>query len=300
MTLRHMRIFLAVVDSGCNTTRAAEALGMAQPAVSLAIRELETYYGVALFDRIGRRLRITPAGERLREYAARIDTLFEDMEQGMRDWDAFGVLRAGASLTIGSMFLPGYVRDFGAVCPGVQVRALVAPSDELEQKILAGALDIALIEGSVHSGALVSRAYMRDRLTLIASPGSGFAPGQEITREQLAAQRFLLREPGSGTREVFDRAAERAGLSIAPAWEARSTTALINAAAAGLGVAVLPERRVGEAVKSGQVIKIGAQGLDLTRQLYIVYHREKFLTASARRFIALVEEKSPDFDASRG
>ena len=287
MTLRHMRIFLAVVNGGCNTTRAAEALHMAQPAVSLAIRELESFYGVVLFDRIGRRLRITPAGERLREYAARIDALFDDMEQGMRDGDAFGVLRVGASLTIGAMLLPERVREFAGICPDVQVRALVAPCDELEQKLLAGELDIAFLEGLVLSDALVCRAYREDSLVAICPPDSGFAPGQVLTREQFAAQHFLLREPGSGTREVFDQAAERAGFAVTPVWEARSTTALINAVIAGLGVAVLPERRVRDIIAAGRVVPVAVDGLDLTRRFHVVYHREKYLTPSAKRFIAL-------------
>lgn len=85
MTIRHLKIFLAVCDGGCNTTRAAEALTMAQPAVSLALKELEQYYGVVLFDRVGRHLQITAAGKRLWEYASHITSLFDDMEKGMRD-----------------------------------------------------------------------------------------------------------------------------------------------------------------------------------------------------------------------
>ena len=112
MTLRHIKIFLAVCDCDCNTTKAAEELFMTQPAVSLAIKELEQYYGVVLFDRIGRRLRISEAGLHFKEYAVPISALFDDMEKGMRNWDAFGVLRVGASITIGAQFLPGYVRAF--------------------------------------------------------------------------------------------------------------------------------------------------------------------------------------------
>ena len=90
MTIRHLKLFLAVCDHDFNTTKASEEIHTTQPAVSLAIRELEQYYGVILFDRIGRRLRITEAGRKFQEYARHIIALFDEMEKGMRNWDAFG------------------------------------------------------------------------------------------------------------------------------------------------------------------------------------------------------------------
>lgn len=95
MTLRHLRIFLAVCDGGCNTTRAAEALHMTQPAVSLAIRELEAHYGALLFDRLGRRLSLTGAGQRLLAHARRISSEFEELEEELRGWERPGRLSLG-------------------------------------------------------------------------------------------------------------------------------------------------------------------------------------------------------------
>ena len=112
MTLRHIRIFEAVCDCGCNMTRAAEALHMTQPAVSLAVSELESYYGVMLFDRIARRLRLTEAGRSFLDYARRISLSFDDMERTVRNWEKRGVLRVGASVSIGAMLMPSYVAAF--------------------------------------------------------------------------------------------------------------------------------------------------------------------------------------------
>ena len=135
MTLRHMKIFHTLCENGNNTTRAAEMLHMTQPAISLAIKELEQYYGIVLFDRIGRRLRLTEAGQHFLEYAIHISSLFDDMETELRNWDSFGILRVGASITIGSQFLPGYVKTFYEVYPGTEIKVLIAPSDQLEEKI---------------------------------------------------------------------------------------------------------------------------------------------------------------------
>ena len=299
MTLRHMKIFASVCEKNCNTTKAAEAMHMTQPAVSLAIRELEQYYGVTLFDRIGRRLRLTEAGQRFWEYASHISALFEDMEKGMRNWDSFGLLRVGASITIGSQFLPSYVKAFYNCYPGTEVRVLVASSDELEQRILTSELDFALIEGVAHHPSILSEEYMEDHLTVICPANGYFQNGQVLTVEEFKQQKFLLREPGSGTREVFDRAAESAGFSVQPIWEAMSTTALVNAVINGLGIAVLPHRMVTGPLERGLVTAIRVEGMDFRRRFHITYHKEKFLTTSAKAFIDLCRNYETDYPLPR-
>lgn len=295
MTIRHLKIFLAVYRSDCNTTKAAESLNMTQPAVSLAIRELEQYYGVILFDRIGRRLKITGAGLRFLEYAQHITSLFDDMERGMRNWDSFGVLRVGASITIGSQFLPNYVKAFYNRCPGTEIQALIGPSDQLEQDILDNKLDLALIEGVTHLPALHSEEYMEDHLTTICPVDSGFSQGQEISIEEFRRQKFLLRERGSGTREVFESVIEQAGFSVSPIWEAMSTTALVNAVINGLGTSVLPYRMVRGPLERGLVIAVRVKGLAFRRKYFMIHHKEKYLTASTKRFMELCRNYEMDY-----
>ena len=159
MTIRHLKIFLSVCKNNFNTTKAAEELHMTQPAVSLAIKELEQYYGVALFDRIGKRLKITEAGHRFFEYSVHITSMFDDMEKGMKDWDSFGVIRIGASITIGSQFLPYYVKAFYNRYPGTEIKVTISPSEQLEQKIWNNELDFILIEGISHTP--VSYTHLR-------------------------------------------------------------------------------------------------------------------------------------------
>ena len=285
MTLRHIKIFLSVYANGCNTTRAAEELHMTQPAVSLAIHELEQYYGVTLFDRIGRRLRITEAGERFRDSAARISMVFDDMEKSMRDWDAFGLLRVGSSVTIGSQFLPYYVKAFCSRYPGTEIKALVAPSEELERKIMDNELDFALIEGVTHSEALISEEYMEDRLAVICPASEEFLHRKSFSIDEFRQQKFLLREHGSGTRELFDTVTAHVGISVTPSWEAMSTTALVNAVINGLGIAVLPVRMVAGPLERGQVVAVNVDGIDFRRKFHIIYHKEKYLTCAAKKFM---------------
>ena len=295
MTIRHMIIFRTVCENGFNSTKAAEVLHMTQPAVSLAIKELEQYYGVHLFDRIGRRLQITDAGKHFLQYAIHISDLFSDMETGLRDWDSKGILRIGASITIGSQFLPRYVKAVTEICPGLDVRVTVDQSERLEQKIMANELDCALIEGIAHDPNIVSEAYMEDHLSVICSRDKGWKQGQVVSIEDFQRQRFLLREIGSGTREVFDRVVEQAGIHITPVWEAMSTTALVNAVINGLGIAVLPHRMILPALRQGLVCTVKVEGLSFSRNFHIIYHKDKFLTSSAKRFINLCRDFEIDY-----
>lgn len=295
MTLRHIKIFLAVCENHFNTTHAAEMMHMTQPAVSLAIKDLEQYYGVKLFERIGGRLSITEAGQRFWEYSTHISSLFDEMETGLRNWDHFGVLRVGASITIGSQFLPCYVKAFYSRYPGTQIKATVAPSKQLEEKLLSNELDIALIEGIADHPSLSCEEYMEDHLIVICPANGAFQAGQHLTLDQFKAQKFLLRERGSGTREVFERVIGQADITVTPEWEAVSTTALVNAVINGLGIAVLPYRMVAGAIKQGLVVPVTVNGLTFQRRFHIVKHKSKFLTSSAKNFLELCRNYESDY-----
>lgn len=295
MTLRHIKIFLAVCEHENSVTKAAEALFMSQPAVSLALKELEKYYGVLLFERISRQLFITEAGKQMREYAVHISSLFDNMEKGLRDWDSIGILRIGSSITIGSQFMPGYISAYQHLYPGIDVRVCINSSELLEQSLHTNGLDFALIEGAVHSSNLICEPYMDDSLVAVCSVNGPFSYGEHISIEQFKKQRFLLREKGSGTREEFDSATEAAGFSVLPVWEATSTTALVNAVIHGLGVAVLPRRMVIGPLERGLISIFHVDGINLQRQFLIVYHKNKYLPRPALAFLDLCKNYEMDY-----
>ncbi len=287
MTIRHLRIFLTVCECGNSITKAAKKLYMTQPSVSVAIQEMEKYYGISLFDRISRRLYLTEPGRQFLEYALRISALFDDMEKGLRNWDSFGILRIGASITIGSQFMPSYVETFAAMHPQADVRVFIGASHQLEQKLLNNELDFALVERPIHEDSLVAEPYMEDSLEVISPARPPFFSGQVLTKEEFSHQRFLLREHGSGTREVFKEAVEREGLNIRPAWEGMSTTALVNAVIHGLGIAVVPRRMVSGPLEKGLVYALEVEGLEFKRCFFIVHHKDKLLTRTFQAFIDL-------------
>jgi len=276
-----------VCDCGCNTTKAAEQLHMTQPAVSLAISELENYYGVRLFDRISRRLYLSEAGRRFREYSRSISLTFDDMEKTVREWEKNGVIRVGASISIGSMLLPDYAAQFRVTHPDTTVRVKVDRSDRLEQATLRNEIDFALMEGIVHDENLVSEDFMEDSLAVIAS-AERFADGTVIAPDEFLRMDFLLREHGSGTREVFDSTLAALEYPLPePVWESLSTAALMNAACAGLGVAIIPKRMADEKLIGGRAAQLFVDGIDFKRKYKIVYHKNKHLTAAALDFLDL-------------
>lgn len=286
MTLRHMNIFVAVCAEN-SITKAAEKLHIAQPAVSVAIKELEEYYGVTLFDRISKRLYLTDTGKNLLEYATHIVALFDDMEKSIRQWERSGKLRVGASITVGTHLMPRYVKEFYKSHPGFTVEVFIGSSDIIEKKIMQNALDFALIEGSVHSDSLLCENFMKDRLAVICSPDDPLCGMEKVTIEQLLSRPLLLREPGSGTRELFDHALASLEYTSTPSWESTSTEALINAAGKGLGIAIIPYLLIQERLKAGDVIELHVDPLQLDRGLHVIYHKNKFLTGAAKAFIAM-------------
>lgn len=285
MTVRHMKIFKTVCECGCSVTKAAEKLNMTQPAVSLAVSELENYYGIKLFDRISRRLYLSEAGKMFLEYANTITLTFDDMEKRVRSWEKTGVVRVGASISIGAMLMPEYVKKFAAENPDTKVTVKINRSEELEALLFENKLDFALIEGIVHDQNLVYEDFMEDRLALVAAIGF---PTDTIKKEEIYAYDFLLREKGSGTREIFESTLTSVSCPLPePAWESMSTAALINAAEAGLGVAVVPYRMAVERLKSGSIREIHIENIKFTRKYKLVYHKNKKLSTTDRKFIEI-------------
>ena len=288
MNIRHLQIFISVCEHDNNITQAAKAMFMTQPSVSQAIRELENHYGVRLFDRLSRRLYLTAAGEEFREYALRLTGLYEDMEKRFTAWDASGMIRVGASMTIGASMMPSLVSAYQARNPDAQIRVTIQPSRILQQKLITNELDLALVETSVHSSVLREKKFHEDVLCVIAHPSCSSEGLGEMSVDTFAQQRFLLREQGSGSREIFERVIKNADLSVTPEWEAESTTALISAVAQGMGISVLPRLLVMDALRNGTVKEVKVENIRFDQNFYIVHHQDKLMTGLLHEFIDLL------------
>ncbi len=285
MTLRHLRIFLAVCREG-STTAAAEKLYIAQPTVSVSVRELEKHYGVTLFDRIGRRLFLTEAGQQMRSYAQHIVSLLDEMESRSQDWEESGTLRLGSSITIGTVQLPGIVAQLQAQYPGLRIEVTVCNSDTVEGAILSNEIDLGLIEGETHSSKLKDIPLGGDELVFLCHPGHPFA-GQTVAPHRLNGEPFLFREKGSAGRDLVDSTLRANGVAVRPLWQSISTQSLVSSVAEGLGLAVLPLSLVQLALNAGTICRFWVDGIRFTRQFRLLYHQNKYLTRPMKAMIGL-------------
>lgn len=214
-----------------NVTRAAENLYMTQPAVSRSIREMEKHYGARLFERLNQRLYVTESGRRMHAYAVHIVDTFDRMEREMTDGDERGILRIGASITLGNYDLPALVQKMRQEKPQLRIQATVANAGTLEEMLLDNRLDIALIEGSVASDELVTEPFAQDKLLLILPPDHDLTRKDAIFLSDLMHYDLLLREKGSSGRAFLNTVFESQGLTLSPLWESASTQALVRAVA---------------------------------------------------------------------
>lgn len=288
MTLRHLRIFLTVCQEG-TATAAAKKLYIAQPTISVAIRELESHYRITLFDRIGRRLFLTDAGEQLRSYAQHIVSLLEEMEVRTQDWEETGTLRLGSSITIGTARLPGIVKQLQTLYPKLRVEVRIHNSDTVESAILSNEIDLGLIEGTRHSDKLTELPMGGDELIFLCCPEHPFA-GRTVSPQEVRTQRFLFRERGSAGRDLVESSLKASGIDVEPLWQCISTQALIHAAAEGLGLAALPRFLVQSAMDGDQLRQFWIEGVHCTRQFRLLFHQNKYLTRPMKEVIRLCEQ----------
>lgn len=289
MTIKHMRILVEVCKKN-SMTLAAQSLYMSQPAVSLAIRELEEYYGVKLFERISRKIYLTEAGERVYQYASHIVTLFEELETQIKNWDNIGSIRVGASMTVGVHYMPDMIESFQKKYPSIDTRVTVNSSDVLEEKILHNELDFAVIEGLVHSENLICETIHEESLCLICGKEHLLAGKKNVRIQDLTGERFLLREKNSGTRQIVESVFLIHGFNIEPYWESTSTLALIHAVSRGIGISIVPRQFVKSLEREYPVQILKTEDMDFVRNFNVIFHKDKFLSASSRYFIQLAKE----------
>lgn len=284
MTRKHFTIFVEVCRF-LNFSQAAEALNTTQPAVSLAVKELESHYGVALFERMNRRVYLTPAGEALLATAQDVLRGFQEAEETLGQGRPLA-LRVGANVSFGEAGLAQVLGRFRQEHPQVRLRALVANSDKIQSLLAENQLDVGIVDGLGVSERLRAQPLYQEDLILAAAPGRFPAPA---TVEELAALPLLLREPGSGLRSSVDRVFSQQGLAPQPLLESTSTAALAQAAKAGLGVAILPETLAQR--ESG--LQVGTvPEVRFFRQFACALHRQKAPSPALEAFLALLRDQT--------
>ncbi|HEV2227458.1 MAG TPA: LysR substrate-binding domain-containing protein [Steroidobacteraceae bacterium] len=298
MNLHLLRIFAAVAEQR-SFSRAASTLFISQPAVSKAVRQLEHQLDLALIERGPggtrgtRGVRLTESGQALFEHARGIFALERAATDEVRARVGLkrGRLVVGASTTIAGYWLPRYLARFARQVPSAELQVRVGNTQTVGRALIDCETDLALVEGPVDDQRIAATHWRDDELQIIAHPEAGFARRRGAALGELNAQAWLLREPGSGTREVTDRVMRAQRIEPGRTIEFASNEGIARAVAAGLGLALLPACVVRELVRMGEVrtlTQTHTNGAALLRPLYLLQLRERPPSPLAREFCTLL------------
>ncbi|MFI0448236.1 LysR family transcriptional regulator [Actinomadura sp. 6N118] len=287
--LSALELLLAVVRLG-SLGRAADELGITQPAASGRIKSMERQLGVALLERSPRGSRPTKAGSLVAEWAQQVMDAAHALDAGVealrerRD----SHLRVAASMTIAEYLVPGWLLALRHARPDTAVTLRAANSAAVAEQVLAGEADLGFVEGVNAPERLGGAVVTTDRLLVVVSTAHAWARRRSgVGAAELAATPLLLREEGSGTREVIDRALASYGGTAPPLLQLGSTTALKAAAVSGAGPAAVSELAVVEELADGRLIAVPVPELDLSRPLRAVWPMGQRPAGPARDLLAL-------------
>ena len=304
ITLRQFEVFLAVARAG-SFRAAAEVLHLSQPALSQHVAELERELGARLFDRLGRRIALTEAGRILEEHAQRVFATLASARETVAELEGLkrGSLLIGASTTPGIYVLPHLAARFQKRYPGITLRVRIANSAHIEEQIRANELDLGVVGGhGFRSGEECLAKGMPDELMLIVPPGHRWSRRREIAPDLLGTERLLMREEGSASRQVTERALQHVGARIGPMMELGHTEAIKQAVMAGLGIAFVSSHAIAGELRTGQLAALRLRGYRIRRHFHVIHNEARTLGASARAFMDLLEDagRSGRATASRG
>jgi len=293
VTVHQLRLLTAVIDSG-GFSRAAAAMDLSQPAVSHQLKALAGAIGTPVVEVVGRQVRLTQAGGLLYDHARRILAEFEAAGSGLDELRGLkrGRLRVAGDTTVGIYVLPDLLGAFRQDHPSLQVQLAVDNRQGVYRRLVAGEVDF-VVSGRRWDDPtipLVVRPFLANELIAIASVRHPLAGRESVTLAELAAQPFIVREPGSGTRETAEEALRAAGLSIRPVMELASNGAIKRAVARDLGVSILSRYATALEIQIGHLAELSVESFPLRRQWHLVYARDKRLGPVDEAFLRFVDD----------
>lgn len=297
MTLRHLRIFLEVARTGKMSTAAANCF-ISQPTVSQAIRELEEHYHVLLFERLSKRLYITPEGRTLMTFAQRTLDQYRLLEEAMDSMGSKTSLRIGATITVGTCLLSEIINALKQHFEPLATYTYVGNTKLIEDKLLKAELDVGIVEGTIESPDLICEPIADDFLVLAAAPGHPLASRATIPVHELSGQDFVIREYGSGTRKLFTDYMNRNKVTINIACEAGCPEAIKRTVLYNNCLTAMSVRLLENEIKNDSLRIFLNKENAWNRSFYLVYHKDKFVTEPMRQLKVIMKAyETPYFPA---
>lgn len=293
ITLNQLKIFLAVAHRE-HVTHAAEEVNLSQSAVSMALKDLEEALNGPLFERVGRNLKLNDRGRLLQQEATKLMHHVDDLVSSFTNTngDLHGELKVGASSTIGNYLLPEIIGHFASAYPDVTINLEIRNTEQIEARLLDYTLDLGFTEGLAHHFDIRIEKWIQDHLVIIAAPGFFDARKKQLSVNELSDIKWIMREKGSGTREVFEQALQAYVKEVRAFLTFGHTEAVKQAVMAGLGVGCLSKFTVAQELEHKSLIAFDIKEINLDRPLWIISRTGSYESRLRKTFVEFVRQSA--------
>ncbi len=284
LTLRQLRVFTTAAQH-LSFTRAAEELYLTQPAVSMQIKQLENNVGLPLFEQLGKKIHLTPAGEELFRYARNILQQLDEMEQVMERLKGGQTGQLDISVaTTANYFATRLLAKFNRCYSDITIKLDVTNRGGLLRHLEQNEKDLVIMGRPPEQMEVVAEPFMDNPLVIIAAPDHPLADGERIPLAKLQGETFVVREQESGTRNAMERFFSSRGITLNTGMEMTSNEAIKQAVEAGLGLGIVSVHTVSRELQAGHLITLSVEGFPILRQWYVVHRQGKRLSPAAQTF----------------
>lgn len=291
MNFRKLKIFYETALC-LNMTKVARDMYISQPSISQSIHELEDEVGVKLFDRIGKKLFLTNEGEVFLNYTRRILNLYDESIKTLNDYthSAKGKITIGASTTIGIYILPEIIKLFSKRFPEIDISIIIENTTHIKSLILQNKVDFAYIEGEIKCDEINKEKIWDDELVFICGNSHKWNNIDTIKEEELRNEKLIMREAGSGSREIVENYLKSKEIDYNISLELGNTEAIKRTVEANLGISCISEKCIEEKVKYGDLNSFRLEERKIKRDLLMITHKDKFISNNMREFIEFAKK----------
>jgi DNA-binding transcriptional LysR family regulator len=296
MNLNQLKLFYMAAKHG-SLSAAAEAMCITQPAVTKGIQRLQEYYEIKLFNRFGKKMALTDAGEVLYGIAESIFEMENQAEESLRDFQQRkrGFIRILSSESFGSYYLPFIINRFSKANPRIRISVDLLPTEQIVEKTAALSNDLGFISYPVPHKKLFMREILEDSYQIIVPPGHPFALKAVIEPEDLAGQPVIVHEKGSAPRKSTEEFAGRHNIHLTIPLELSNNEAMKTAVEEGVGIAIITRRVVSKEIETGKLRAIPLSDPSMTRKFYLIHHKDKYLSRPLQSLIDMVDHWASEY-----
>jgi len=292
MNLNQLKLFYLAVKEK-NLTHAAAELNITQPAVTKGIQRLQEHYEVVLVDKLGKNMKLTPAGEQLFQIAKKIFELEKLADDCMADFqkDNLKHLKLSASESFGAYYLPDFINQFNGKAPDVQVTLEVLSNQQVVENTINLQNDIGFVSFPVKDRKLQTIEIVQDEVVIILNPSHPLVEKEFLQAEDLEGQMIIMHEEGSYFQKMIHDLLEASNVSVTMPITFSNNEAIKKAVEGGTGIAAISKKVATKEIESGKLVALSLSSNPFYRSFYMIHHKEKHISGPLRQFVELIKQQ---------